>query len=75
MTATGRFASRVSEEVLEGLRLMSEGGEYGELAIELTAALVQARASVTAAEQQELRGLLEATGIPADLAEQLRVGS
>ncbi len=53
---------------------MEEGGEYGELAIELTATLVKTAATVSAPEQRELRDLLEATGMPTQLLEQLAVG-
>lgn len=59
---------------MAGLRLMEEGGEYGELAIELTATLVKTAATVSAPEQRELRDLLEATGMPTQLLEQLAVG-
>ncbi len=52
---------------------MEEGGEYGELAIELTATLVKTGATVSAAERRELRALLEATGMPTHLLEQLAV--
>jgi hypothetical protein len=68
-----RFATRVPPETLKGLRLMEEGGEYGELAVELTATLAQAHAAVTAAEQQELRDLLVAMDMPASPADQLEV--
>lgn len=67
------FASRVSEETLEGLRLMEEGGEYGELTSQLAAAIAQTAAPVTATEQQELRALLEATHMPTDPIEHLNV--
>ena len=69
-----QFATRLPEDTLEGLRLMDEGGEYGELAIELTATLVKTGATVSAAELRELRILLEATGMPTHLLEQLAVG-
>jgi hypothetical protein len=68
-----QFATRVPAQTLAGLRLMAEGGEYGELAIELTATLVKIKATVSAAEQQELRTLLEATGLPTYPADQLVV--
>jgi hypothetical protein len=66
-----QFATRLPEDTLAGLRLMEEGGEYGELAIELTATLVKTGATVSAPEQ---RALLEATGMPTQLLEQLAVG-
>jgi hypothetical protein len=69
-----QFATRLPEDTLAGLRLMEEGGEYGELAIELTATLVKTGATVSAPEQRELRALLEATGMPTQLLEQLAVG-
>ena len=68
-----RFANRLPDDTLVGLRLMEEGGEYGELAIELTATLVKTGATVSAAERHELRALLEATGMPTHLLEQLAV--
>jgi hypothetical protein len=64
-----QFAARLPEDALAGLRLMDESGEYGELAIELTATLVDAGAIVSAAEQQELRSLLEATSMPTNPAD------
>lgn len=66
-----QFADRLPENALAGLRLMDEGGEYGELAIELTATLAATRAPVTPAEQRELRALLEATGMPTQPVDQL----
>jgi hypothetical protein len=68
----GRFATRLPPETLDGLQLMSESGEYGELALELAATLARTRAAVTAAEQ-ELRALLEATHMPTGPADQLAV--
>lgn len=69
-----QFAARLPEDSLAGLRLMAEGGEFGELAIELTATLVKTEAKVSAAELRELRALLEATGMPTHLLERLSVG-
>ena len=68
-----QFATRLPADTLTGLRLMNEGGEYGELAIELTATLLKTGASVSAAEQRELRALLEAMGMPTYLLEWLTV--
>lgn len=68
-----RFAARVPAETLAGLRLMDEGGEYGELAIELAATLAQTRAPVTSAEQRELRELLSAMNMPTSPVDQLEV--
>jgi hypothetical protein len=69
----GRFATRVPPETLDGLQLMGEGGEYGELALELAATLARTQATVTAAEQQELRALLEATHMSTGPADHLAV--
>jgi hypothetical protein len=69
----GLFVGRLPAETLEGLRLMEEGGEYGELTAELAATLALTRAVVTPAEQQELRELLAATGMPTSTADQLEV--
>ena len=59
-----RLSNRLPEGTLSGLGLMSEGGEYGELVIELTATLAKTRTVVTRQELQELQALLEATGMP-----------
>ena len=69
----GQFADRVSPETLESLKLMDEGGEYGELTIELTASLAANHAPVTPREKAELLALLEATGMPAEDIEKLSV--
>ena len=61
-----RFADRLPPETLESLRLMEAGGEYGELLIELAAALAKQGVPVTARERDELRDLLDATGMPAE---------
>jgi hypothetical protein len=68
-----QFATRLPEKTLAGLRLMEEGGEYGELVIELTATLVKTGATVSAAELRELRALLVSTGMPTYLLEQMAV--
>ena len=52
---------------------MRAGGEYGELTIELAASLAAHHTPVTAAERDELRGLLEAMGMPTDPIGQLNV--
>jgi hypothetical protein len=67
------FADRVSSETLESLKLMDEGGEYGELMIELTASLAASHAPVTRREKDELLALLQATGMPAEDIERLAV--
>jgi hypothetical protein len=68
-----QFASRLPSKTVGWLRAMERGGEYGELTSELAAALVVAGAAVSASEQQELRALLEATGMPTGPADQLVV--
>jgi hypothetical protein len=68
-----QFAARLPARTLAGLRLMAEGGEYGELVIELAATLVKTEAAVTAAEQRELLALLQATGQPTYPVRQLAV--
>ena len=52
---------------------MDGGGEYGELTIELAAALAAHQTPVTPGERDELRELLEATRMPTDPIEQLNV--
>ena len=61
-----RFADRLPPETLESLRLMEAGGEYGELLIELAAALAKRGVPVTVRERDELRDLLNATGMPVE---------
>ena len=68
-----RFATRVPEHTLTSLRQMLRGGEHGELTIELTATPVNTGATVSAAEQRELRALQEPTGMPTGPLEQLAV--
>jgi hypothetical protein len=62
----GRFADRVPAHTLESLHLMEEGGEYGELTIELAAALAASQAPVTQGERDELATLLAAMSMPDD---------
>lgn len=57
-----QFASRLPELTLEGVRLLDEGREYGELVDELASALAKSKAPASTEELQELRTLLEATG-------------
>jgi hypothetical protein len=52
---------------------MNEGGEYGELTIELAASLAAHNTPVTAAERDELLALLEATDMPTDPIGKLNV--
>jgi hypothetical protein len=68
-----RFAARVSPDTLESIQLMEEGGEYGELTIELAASLAAHNTPVTAAERDELLELLEAMDMPTDPISKLNV--
>jgi len=68
-----RFADRVPPDTLESIQLMNEGGEYGELTIELAASLVAHHVPVTAAERDDLLVLLEATDMPTDPIGKLNV--
>jgi hypothetical protein len=68
-----KFADRIPRDTLEIVELMDGGGEYGELTIELAAALAVHQAPVTPEERDELRELLEATHMPTDPIEQLNV--
>ena len=52
---------------------MRGGGEYGELTIELAAALAAHNTPVTAAERDELLALLEAMKMPTDPIGKLNV--
>jgi hypothetical protein len=67
------FAARLPADTLEGLKEMEDGGEYGELAIELAATLAKTGALVTSTEQAELRALLEAMGMPTLPVDELAV--
>ena len=68
-----RFADRIPRDTLEIIELMDGGGEYGELTIELAASLAAHHTPVTSEERDELRGLLEAMGMPTDPIGQLSV--
>jgi hypothetical protein len=68
-----RFAARLPADTLAGLKEMEDGGEFGELTIELAATLAKTGAEVSSAEQQELRALLEATGMPTRPVDELIV--
>jgi hypothetical protein len=68
-----RFADRVPAQTLDIIGLMSAGGEYGELTMELVASLAAHQAPVTAAERDELRGLLDAMSLPSDAVSELHV--
>jgi hypothetical protein len=72
-TLPDRFADRVPESTLWSIKRMRGGGEYGELTVELAAALAAHRVPVTAAERDELRALLEAMGVPTDPIAELNV--
>lgn len=52
---------------------MRGGGEYGLLTIELAASLAAHKSPVTAAERDELLGLLEARHMPTDPIADLNV--
>jgi hypothetical protein len=68
-----RFAGRVTESTLWSIKRMRGGGEYGELTIELAAALAAHHTPVTAAERDELLALLEAMDMPTDPIKELNV--
>jgi hypothetical protein len=68
-----RFADRVTERTLWSIKRMRGGGEYGELTIELAAALAAHHTPVTAAERDELLALLEAMELPTDPIAELNV--
>lgn len=73
VTLPGQYASRVREASRPVLFSLAEGGEYEELLNVLVAALRQAGAAVTAAERDELRGLLSAMDLPAHPLDRLNV--
>ena len=68
-----RFADRIPARTREIIELTEGGGEYGELTIELAAALAAHKSPVTAAERGELLGLLEAMHMPTDPIAELNV--
>ena len=68
-----RFADRIPARTREIIELMEGGGEYGELTIELAASLAAHKSPVTAAERDELLGLLEAMHMPTDPIAELDV--
>ena len=68
-----RFADRIPAHTREIIELMEGGGEYGELTIELAASLAAHKSPVTAAERDELLGLLEAMHMPTDPIADLNV--
>ena len=68
-----RFADRIPAQTLEIVELMDDGGEYGELTIELAASLAAHSVPVTAAERDELLALLEAMEMPTDPIGKLNV--
>jgi hypothetical protein len=72
-TLPERFADRVTESTLWSIQRMRGGGEYGELTIELAAALAAHNTPVTAAERDELLALLEAMKMPTDPIGKLNV--
>jgi hypothetical protein len=65
-----RYTNRVRPQDLDGMRSMSDGGEWQELVDLLIASLAMTQAAVTSSERDELRLLLEAMDLPvAQLAE------
>jgi hypothetical protein len=68
-----RFADRVTESTLWSIKRMRGGGEYGELTIELAAALAAHGSPVTSAERDELLTLLEAMHMPTEPIGRLNV--
>lgn len=68
-----RYADRLTESTLWSIKRMRGGGEYGELTIELAAALAAHHTPVTAAERDELLALLEAMEMPTDPIAELNV--
>ncbi len=68
-----RFGDRIPAPMREIIELMEGGGEYGELTIELAASLAAHRVPVSAAERDELLGLLEAMHMPTDPIADLNV--
>jgi hypothetical protein len=72
-TLPDRFADRLTESTLWSIKRMRGGGEYGELTLELAAALAAHQTPVSPGERDELRELLEAMGMPTDPIEQLNV--
>jgi hypothetical protein len=70
-----RFATRIDQKKLEGLRAMSRGGEHGELTIELAATLAADGTPVSAVERDELQALLDAMGMPTDPIQHLSLDS
>jgi hypothetical protein len=59
-----RYANRVLQHDLDGMRSMADGGEWQELVDLLIASLTVTHAPVTTAERDELRSLLEAMDMP-----------
>jgi len=59
------FADRLPRDALRALRIMADGGEWGEMLDLLLAVLSQAGTAVTAAERTELRQVLTGWRLPA----------
>ncbi|MFY9928600.1 MAG: hypothetical protein WAK82_11410 [Streptosporangiaceae bacterium] len=72
-TLPDRYAERVTKDTLWSIKSMADGGEYGEMTIELAASLAAHHTPVTAAERDELLTLLEAMQMPTDPIAQLNV--
>ena len=68
-----RYAGRLPEQHLDGVRSMAEGGEWGEEIDNIRASLEQSQQPVTSAERDELAALLDAMGEPTDALDALNV--
>jgi len=68
-----KFAGRVRDADLEGLRSMASGGEWGELLDLLIAALRYSGSAITSDERDELCDLLTGWGLPAGQLDELVV--
>lgn len=71
--AVQKFAGRIPDESMPGIRELAEVGEQGEAVSNLLASLVTSGAAVTAAERDELRALADATGEGTEYVGQLVV--
>lgn len=70
-----QYADRIPVPQLDGLRSLARGGQWGELVDALLAGLVKRHQVVTAAERDELRALVDATGAGGEWLDQLTVGA
>jgi hypothetical protein len=67
------FAGRIDPMDLDDVREAAHAGEWGEAVDILIASLSQTQAPVTTAERDELRTLLDAMGLPAEVLSGLNV--